>query len=145
MGEDYLVMPQLAYYAKKVGNIHNVFYHYDFTNITSYCNNFNRGSVEQLWCVIEYLEQFFQSKGNDYVEALNIGKYKIYVKHRIDSCRNNDIMIFNQATKKIKTLCDSYKNYLSIPYRISLITDNMNILKKYIYTCDKIRGIFKKY
>lgn len=143
MGEDYLVMPQLAYYAKKVGNIHNVFYHYDFTNVTSYCNNYKRETVEQLWCVVNCLEQFFKSKGNDYIEALNIGKYKIYAKHRIDSCRNNDITIFDQSTEKIKDLCDSYKNYLRVPYRISLIIDDMKLLKKYIYMCDFIRRILK--
>ena len=139
MGEDYLVMPQLAYYAEKIGNIHNVFYHYDFTNSASYCNNYKRETIIQLWNVIECLEHFFHSKGNDYIEALNIGKYKIYAKQRIDSCINDDITIFNQVTLKYKTISNSYKKHLSLPYKFSLITDNMRVLKTYIYLCNVIR------
>lgn len=143
MGEDYLVMPQLAYYAKKIGNIHNVFYHYDFTNITSYCNNYKRETIIQLWNVIEHLEEFFHSKGDDYIEALNIGKYKIYTNQRIDSCINNDITIFNQVTQKQKKMCNSYKKYLSLPYKISLIIDDIKIVKIYIQICKIIRNLIR--
>ena len=69
-GEDFHVMPQIAYYAKKVRTFHQTLYYYDRTSEDSYSNNFTIKSLTQIEEAQKIIENFFIDKEPYFVETL---------------------------------------------------------------------------
>ena len=79
-GEDYSVTPILSYYAKNIGYIDKVLYHYDKSNENSYSNSFSEDKYEQIWRAINRLESFFSCKGENYLNAIEEAKVSRIIK-----------------------------------------------------------------
>lgn len=80
-GEDYLLIPRLAYYAKVIAKVDAPFYHYMQTNRNSYMKNYSHKSIISLIKVLEILNNFFETKNDKelYRDALVIGRLKIKI------------------------------------------------------------------
>ena len=68
-GEDWQVMPQLAYYANNVSEIDSVIYHYDCTNESSMCAFNSRANVpswEQDISSVKFMADFFADREPEY-------------------------------------------------------------------------------
>ena len=72
VGEDYLTIPRLAYYAKNVATIDEVVYHYNCLNTNSYmAMGFNINRFRSDLRSIETLQDFFSDKDVYCVNRLN--------------------------------------------------------------------------
>ena len=85
--EDYQQMPRLTFYAQKVCSINDALYHYNCTNNNSYTATYSPKLAEQVMISVNLLEQFFQDKGIEYVDALNFSKAEIYARDLVKCCR----------------------------------------------------------
>lgn len=74
VGEDYQVLPMLAYYASKVSTVNLFLYHYNCGNNGSYTASFNLSMYQDTWRSYEVLYSFFCDKGPFYLSNLNNGK-----------------------------------------------------------------------
>lgn len=108
LSEDYLVSPVLAFYAKKINVLSDIIYHYDFTNPNSYVSNFSAQKSKQSWNVFYNHVSFFQDKGHEYRDALDLAKVKILTRHLFSCCndgKDKDYYLFlrkEQETTKRK-------------------------------------------
>lgn len=103
--EDYQVMPRLAYYADKIGVLHEALYLYDRTTENSYSNNFSVRYCEQAWKALDYINSFFADKGDCYIDA-------------IFSCMVSDISL---QLKDLSLLSDGDDMYNSLLARLDEI------------------------
>lgn len=78
MGEDAYVMTQLAYYAKKVISVHDIMYHYEGCNITSYTKTFSEKKEAQKIESKKIINRFLKNKEIEFREAFIYG-YSISV------------------------------------------------------------------
>lgn len=105
MGEDYLVMPRLAYFAKAVCIFHKVLYFYNCINELSYCSNgSSKKSEKQVWAIYDMNEAFFANTSPDYLDALYMGKSDIAANSLAYSLLRSDKDAFNKIKRKILPL-----------------------------------------
>ena len=103
MGEDYQVMPRLIYFAKSYISIDRNLYHYDaFTNSNSVSHRFTREMNRQIWRAYDILAEFFEEKGEDYRDALNVSLLSIVSMNLVISTKTNDSdAYFDEAKKRL--------------------------------------------
>ena len=103
MGEDYQVMPRLIYFAKSYISIDRNLYHYDaFTNPNSVSHRFTREMNRQIWRAYDILAEFFEGKGEDYRDALNVSLLSIVSMNLVISTKTNDSdAYFDEAKKRL--------------------------------------------
>lgn len=75
MGEDFILVPRLCYYANKIGQVKKALYHYIQTNYSSYTSVFNENKVRSLCTVANTLYDFFCDKPK-FIDALNEGMWQ---------------------------------------------------------------------
>lgn len=77
-GEDYILLPQIIYYASKIVFFDKVFYHYNKMNESSFANSYKIEYANQVLAGVKILEKFFQNKDEDiYLESLRYAKLVI--------------------------------------------------------------------
>ncbi len=114
--EDFGFNARVYFYAKSVGHVHNVYYHYNKTNVLSITNNqYSSPIVRQRIKCLEYLDQFFRSQNVDIKEFGLLQRSKRDVKD-IFLKRNS----LNEWKNIFPEVCEWIikRNDLSYPYRI---------------------------
>lgn len=125
-GEDLLVMPQLIYYANKIGKIDKTLYHYIQSNPNSYTQFFSEKNILDLKVVFKELESFFiKNKIEGIQQDIKIGKAKKKIEivsfAQLENLKKNDISFFETNVEKTISLnlyqkcllhCYNSKNYL---------------------------------
>lgn len=131
--EDLMVAPKLAFYAKRVSQIHLPAYHYDMTNQSSCNNRFSRKKCEDQQRVFDDLFAFFK---ND-VEILDILKRKhIYtLNYQVkNSLRTGDMEYYKMLLQKLKSTDVDFINLLPKVERILYYLKGDKVRRAYIHT-----------
>lgn len=128
-GEDWHVMPRLAYYANKVDTLHEALYYYDMTNNSSYSNNLNINTIQQSIMAHGILKSFFASKESLFQESLR-EKWLRDLVHLVAAASLLDNV---ELLKKLQNECDEFsrseKRKLHIHKQIIVTVKNRYILK----------------
>lgn len=138
--EDYQQMPRLTFYAQKVCSINDALYHYNCTNINSYTATYSPKLAEQVMISVNLLEQFFQDKGIEYVNALNISKAEICARDLVKCCRLGYKEHYYLTRGIIEKMDWKYFVSLPLPFKILLKLSDYYIAVIYV----KLASIFKK-
>lgn len=64
-GEDYLIVPKLLFFSKKLAKVDKAFYHYVRFNDNSYTSSISKKNIEDLICVYCELSSFLSDRGFD--------------------------------------------------------------------------------
>ena len=138
--EDYQQMPRLTFYAQKVCSINDALYHYNCTNNNSYTATYSPKLAEQVMISVNLLEQFFQDKGIEYVDALNFSKAEIYARDLVKCCRLRYKEYYYLTRGMVEKMDRKYFVSLPLPFRILLKLPDYYIAVIYV----KLASIFKK-
>ena len=79
-GEDYLLTPKIAYFAKKISKVDAPIYNYNRTNVGSYTANVNAKGIENVIEVQNHLNSFFSSIKEKKEFSHTIAESSIYTK-----------------------------------------------------------------
>ena len=118
MGEDYYIIPRLAYFAKNVINLHDFLYHYNFQNENSYVSSFSIAKAEQAWNVSNSLKKFFHDKGEEYIDSIliaDVNRIYIYLK---DSIRNHNDSYYVAMCEALNNIDSKYIEKLPLFNRL---------------------------
>lgn len=143
-GEDYQVTARLAYYAKRVGNIHEFLYIYNCTNIQSYTHCFSHSRFLQDWMSIDVLKTFFKDKEIIYQKALEVGILELSSHQLVACCQVNDKASFRELHRNIKDISLSAYAFVPIFLRLSLYISNYNLARLYIIPAAFLLKIIKR-
>lgn len=120
MGEDYHVTPRLAYYAENVAIVDKPLYIYNRKNENAYTSNFSQAKADNQFECLQILGDFFQTKGEDYVEALQFGTAKIISEIAMSCCRCGDGDYFKKRIKDaLQLMPKKYCTRLTTSYKIA--------------------------
>lgn len=120
MGEDYLIIPKLSYFANNVINLHEFLYHYNSQNINSYVNSFSISEAEQSWEVSKKLKQFFYDKGESYINSIYIAdadRISLYLRV---SLKKHNAAFYNAMCEKLNMIDKKYIKAVPLFSRILL-------------------------
>lgn len=138
--EDYQVMPRLAFFAAKVCSIDDVLYHYNCTNISSYTASYSPKLAEQVMISVNLLEQFFQDKGSDYIDALSYAKAEILARDLVKCCRYGYKEHYYITRKIIDKLDKHYLISLPFPFKFLLKLSNYYVAMIYVKLASAFKG-----
>lgn len=125
-GEDYLLMPKIACYAKVVSKVDFALYHYNQMNQNSYMKSFSTKSIENLMTVLEQLTVFFESRTdykNHFEKSLLIGKLRIKIQ-MTQACSIKDRLKVIRLYPETNSIIKSSK--LNIQNRITIWLSKLN-------------------
>ena len=115
-GEDWQVMPRLAYFANKFATIDSFIYHYDCTNENSYMqlqrNQFNSNLCEQNRASMNIVKSFFKDKGAPYEEAVGIMEAKFCSGYLYQCSRFGEKEYYNQFLSELQALPSIYYKHI---------------------------------
>lgn len=89
---------------------------------------------------VNLLEQFFQDKGIEYVDALNFSKAEIYARDLVKCCRLRYKEYYYLTRGMVEKMDRKYFVSLPLPFRILLKLPDYYIAVIYV----KLASIFKK-
>lgn len=133
-GEDYVTLPRLVYYARKITHIRAPLYHYIRYNDNAYTKNLSKKSISQMLRADKVLEDFF-SKVNDsgkYTETIILSK----LRTKVNLLKRGNKDLFEEISSLYPELTVKYKYMLSYKDRVllTLIDKHLyNIVCIYIY------------
>lgn len=113
-GEDYSVLPCLAYNAKKIAKINTALYYYIQFNINSYTRNLNLKSLNQVCAANEHISTYLLSKSADYKNLLL--QSKLYLKLHLLKSVYKDKNLFKEVVDRFKEV-DNLTSQLGFPDR----------------------------
>lgn len=105
MGEDYVTITRLSYFANKISKVEKPLYHYSQINENAYTKSWSQTSAENLITVLNVLNDFFKSKPD-------------YEKFRIS-------LLQGQLRKKISLFASSNLQYRNIISGIFIEADSV--------------------
>lgn len=131
MGEDYYIIPRLSYYAKKVCNLHNYLYHYNFQNESSYVSSFSVDKAEQTCKVIEEQKAFFSTVDKDLCDAIGYYELQNVAENMKESLKCNNSFYYNNTCIRLKEMDKKYIKGLD--YSRKLLLQLQCKFLRYIY------------
>lgn len=106
LGEDWQVMPRLAWNAQKIAHLDEITYHYDCSNASSYVNvrahSFKRNRLEQDYRSLEIVQSFFSDKDEIYINKLKESEAKMLYSQLYLSAHGADKVYFNRVKEMLK-------------------------------------------
>ena len=112
VGEDWQVLPQLVYYAKKIAKIDDIVYHYNCMNEGSYMSqknhSFNRIVADQDIKSLEIVENFFMDKDIQYQRTIMSFKGGFYEHYLVAAYKAKDAHYYNYIANKILAIDKLY-------------------------------------
>lgn len=144
LSEDLNVMPRLAYYASSIATVVKPLYFYECRNQSSYTSNFSEKDYLQIETTCDVLANFFNGKGDDYINAIEERLYVSLVSNMINSSRGKGNRV---AYGKIRTEIDarprSMRNMLPLPYKLAVSIHNYDCFRIYIRLVSTIKRLIK--
>lgn len=130
-GEDYQVMPRLAYFAQSVDTLHEVLYYYDRTTENSYSNNYSPCSCRQVMRANKIIRDFFQNKELCFQESL-MSVYPTDIANMLlYTSRFEDGTIYSEVISELKTIDRSTYKSVRIDKRVVLYCNNKIFVRYY--------------
>ena len=145
IGEDQIIMTQVAYYATRISYVDQYTYHYDCTNPSSISNNslskFKEKSANQLMESARYIKSFFKDKEPSYYKMASQSEFHHFVFCLSNFCRSkqkeayyNFLKRHNNINKKYWTLREWQKPIFSF------IISNYHLMSLYVKRKDHKKG-----
>lgn len=128
-GEDWHVMPRLAYYANKVDTLHEALYYYDMTSVNSYSNNLTSNTITEHNMAHSVLNSFFADKEIVFKSSLREKYLRDLVSLISLASHLDDNELLNQLQKECDKFTIIEKNKLSIHKQIFVTVKNKYILR----------------
>lgn len=146
MGEDWQVTPRLYYYSKSCSSIGYIGVHYFVEHDgSSYTQNFSLKNYDDINRCILFLESFFADKGGEYVELLNIVRYRFYPSSLFAFVKNK---YKGERFIQYKRICNSFSStelgYVQWLYRPLIKCSSLYVLHVYVGIIVSINNILKR-
>ena len=114
-GEDWQVMPQLAYYASGFSTIDNFIYHYDCTNENSYMSqkgmSFNEKLCNQDVASKDIVKSFFADKARVFQDAVGMMEAKFCYQYLYKAAAYKHKEYYDLFLASLRELDDKYYQY----------------------------------
>lgn len=133
MGEDYVTIPKLLYYAKKIDYVKLPLYHYDCYNINAYTNCISKDKINQMLSCYDNLRDFFINS-SDYVNEIDKGELRYNANAMLNCFVNNKNMIECYSILSKRNVC-SYKKlykYVKLSNRVILYLKKTSLIKLFV-------------
>ncbi len=139
VGEDFKVIILLAYYAKKIYSVKDIFYHYDCSNPVSLMSSFSVEKAMMAWHNIDVTENFFNGKGPFYEDAFKKKEANTIVTQMIRCYldKDNHIDFIKYLKKRARNLkikdfqeIDFVKKIIFLIPSYSMAKNSCRIMKK---------------
>lgn len=144
MGEDYVTIPKLFYYAKKIDFVKLPLYHYDCYNTGAYTTYVTENKIYQMLKCYDNLRNSFLDE-KDYLERIDIGELK-YIANAMLNCFANGNNLNNccsiLSNRNVTSNKRLYK-YVKLSNRVILYLKKAVLIKLYARTSSKI-SLLKK-
>jgi glycosyltransferase involved in cell wall biosynthesis len=115
-GEDWQVMPKLAYFANRYATISEFIYHYDCTNDNSYMSRMQKrldtNQCDQDLASMSIVETFFSTKAPIYQEAVARMKTLFLYKYLHKCAKYRNKSFFEKVRSSLYKVPDQYYNYI---------------------------------
>lgn len=131
-GEDFSVMPRLAFWAKKVSYIDEFLYHYDCTRENTYTRRFSRDKSQQMFGAISVLEKFFSDKSSEYKQVLIQGKMKYIIGELVASATFGDKEYFYLMSRELDKFNSKYIASLTVKEKLPFYIRNPYFIKYFV-------------
>lgn len=140
LGEDFLVMLKVAYYAKSVARVDDIFYFYNAANDQSIVHSYSEQKADMELDVLRLVEKFFKGKLNvsQYVEErrYRLNLYKLYC-----ACLDGD-------RQEYTALKDYFRHTGSIrcirkAYLFFLLCNNFTLNRLWSYLMNAVKRIVR--
>lgn len=103
MGEDMMVLVEIAFYSKTIANEKAVLYYQEVGNHDSLSRSYLPRSADSTLKILYILEDFFAGK-LDVSAGLNLRKLEVYIRKLYQACIDGDKPMFNTLRAKVKEL-----------------------------------------
>lgn len=146
MGEDYVTIPKLLYYAKVIDFVNLPLYHYDCYNGGSYTASISEKNIIQFIQCCDNLRVFFDKK-RKYIKRIDIAELKFIANSMINCFTNGKNLLDCYAIlykRKILLNKELYK-YVKLSNRIVLYIDNSKLIRCYTRVAKLYQCLFKKF
>lgn len=141
MGEDYQIIPRLVYYANKVSIVDNPLYHYIYANSGAYTNGFSEEKDNQVWKSFKVLYDFFENKGEKYVDALNQGKIELLIGSIISSVNAGNYYYYRILREMLDCCNNNNMPNLPLTKKIIVYISDYRILRVYLKMAMEIKRL----
>lgn len=119
MGEDFQVMPKLAYYANLLELVDENLYFYNKQSDISYSSNFSSDKATQTFASIDILADFFKDKESMYLDELKKAQARLVAEVVLWCCRCGEKEFYNSVLKKyIREIEKKYYKSMNISFQI---------------------------
>lgn len=146
MGEDFQVMPKLAYFSKIVSFIDEPLYYYDCSLLSSYTNLYSKVKFLQDWESFDIVKKFFTQFGK-YDKEINLAELKVIITDFVFSARYKEIdYYYYESLKRLNLIDRGYWSYFSIPERLLLfLSSNRQVMSFYANITTSIKHLIEKF
>lgn len=145
MGEDYQVMPKLAFFSNKLAFLDEPFYFYDCSNNFSYTNMYSEAKLHQDWESFDIVKSFFASFQHKYDKEINLAELKLIITNFVFFSRYKGLEYYYvESIKRLRKINATYWKYLPLPERLLLYFSKwQSLLKIYAQFATSIKHIFE--
>lgn len=132
MGEDAYIMPQLAFYAKKIVTCNEILYHYECQNVNAYTKSFSESKETQLQKYISINRKFVSDK----TDLLKKSYMRGYTKYVLGGLKRSgfsmNAVFFDYYHKEWGTIESVYKKDIPLMRKILGSIPNMYLACLYL-------------
>lgn len=140
--EDLQILPMLLYYAKSFATTNKANYYYDCSNDNSYTNVPKVSSSMQAWKTFDILMDFFENKGDDYINSIKIGKVKNLSMQMTRWAKYaNQKDYYNSLVERLGEIDKLYYQYVSLVYRPVFILKNQRLVSVYVRIMHRLKEL----
>ena len=139
-GEDFQVMPLLAFFSTRVSNVSIPLYHYNKTNINAYTYKFAENKCNQVYESFTILREFFAKNKPEYIDIIDKTLLSELCLQIFNCCLNNNYGYYKVLKHRIHKLDNKYSTELPVKDKILIILNPYIITNVYVY----IRFCFQK-
>lgn len=143
MGEDLLVLLEVAYYSQIIEYEESVLYYQEVGNNNSLSRSYSPESVDSTMKILDRIEAFFIGK-LDISAGLKIRKFDIYIRQLYQMCLKRDKLGFLNTKEKIKILeKEGIRPTRKTPYDFYIYFNNYTICRLYSLLINLCRLLLK--
>lgn len=147
MGEDFQVMPILAYFSNSVSFIDEPLYYYDCSCVSSYTNLYSKSKFLQDWESFDIVKCFFAQFNHKYDKEINLAELKVIITDFVFSARYKNIdYYYYDSRMRLLQINRRYWSLVPVPERLLLILScNRMIMSIYANITTSVKHLVEKF
>lgn len=147
MGEDFQVMPKLAYFSNSVSFIDEPLYYYDCTSVSSYTNLYSKSKFLQDWESFDIVKCFFAQFNHKYDNEINLAELKVIITDFVFSARYKNIdYYYYESRMRLLKINRRYWRLVPVSERLLLILScNRMIMSIYANIATSVKHFVEKF